>query len=149
MEERQSARDGIREGLRAGMDILAAFKEAVEEALGEMKERGDISPDRAREAIRTTMQRAQEAMDLARERLDFVPRREFEALREEVAALQHELRAHTGAPPEGAEVRKQDGTGTGGERAPETANGGGTAESGGAAAESMPPHLTVEEDEAG
>jgi len=80
-----------REGLRAWLGVLDAFKEAIDETIEEIRQRGGPSPERAREAMRKTMQRAQSAMGEARERLDFVPRREFEALREEVADLRRRV----------------------------------------------------------
>jgi polyhydroxyalkanoate synthesis regulator phasin len=80
-----------REGFRAWLGVLDAFKEAIEETIQEIRERGGPSPERAREAMRSTLKRAQAAVDEARERLDFVPRREFEALREEVAELKRRV----------------------------------------------------------
>ncbi|HEX7089745.1 MAG TPA: hypothetical protein VF192_06385 [Longimicrobiales bacterium] len=80
-----------REGFRAWLGVLDAFKEAIDETIQEIRERGTPSPERAREAMRSTMKRAQAAMGEARERLDFVPRREFEALRDEVAELRRRV----------------------------------------------------------
>jgi len=74
-----------REGLRAWLGVLDAFKEAIDETIEEIRQRGAPSPERAREAMRRTMQRAQSAMGEARERLGFVPRRDFEGLGEEGA----------------------------------------------------------------
>lgn len=82
--------DNLREGVRTVAGILGALKDAVEESFDELRARGDLSPERAREAARATMQRAQEELEGVRDRLDFVSRREFEALRAEVDAL----RAH-------------------------------------------------------
>ena len=48
----------------------------------------DLSPERAKEAVRSTMERAQRAVEETRERLDFVPRRDFDALRDRVSALE-------------------------------------------------------------
>lgn len=79
--------DEVREGIRAGLGILGALKDAVEETVQDMLDRGELSPDRAREAVRSTMDRAQTAFEDARTRLDFVPRREFEMLQGELAAL--------------------------------------------------------------
>jgi polyhydroxyalkanoate synthesis regulator phasin len=94
MADQQKPSDGIRDGLKAGIGILAALKDAIEETIDEMRARGDITPERAKEAVRSTMQRAQEAMGDAREKLDFVPRKEFEALKDEVAQLRTRLAAH-------------------------------------------------------
>jgi polyhydroxyalkanoate synthesis regulator phasin len=83
--------EGLREGVRTLTGVLGAFAEAIEQTFGELRETGDLSSERAREAARTTVQRAQEAVDGLRERLDLVPRREFEVLRDEVAALRSEI----------------------------------------------------------
>lgn len=88
---RGSVGDEVREGIRAGLGILSALKDAVEETVQDMLDRGELSPERAREAVRTTMDRAQSAFDEARTRLDFVPRREFEALQAEVAELRRRV----------------------------------------------------------
>ncbi|MFS8637399.1 MAG: hypothetical protein FWJ74_04890 [Gemmatimonadota bacterium] len=87
----QQAREATREWIRATTGILAAFKEAIEETIEEIRERGDLSPERAKEAVRSTMDRAQRAFEETRERFDFVPRREFEALRDRVAALEKRI----------------------------------------------------------
>jgi polyhydroxyalkanoate synthesis regulator phasin len=91
----------FRDGVRAVTGILGALKDAIEETFDDLRERGDISPERAREAARSTMRKAQEAMDDVRDRVDFVSRREYDELRAEVAALRAQLEAHTrshGAP---------------------------------------------------
>lgn len=93
-KKRPEAGDAFREGVRAVTGILGALREAVEQTFDELKEKGDISPERAREAAQSTMRRAQEAVEEVRERLEFVPRREFEALKQEVATLRQELEAH-------------------------------------------------------
>jgi polyhydroxyalkanoate synthesis regulator phasin len=87
---------GIGEGIRSGIGILAAFREAVEETITEALERNDVRPDRAREAVGTAMERMQTAFDDVRERVDVVPRKEFDALRAEVEALRARLEALEG-----------------------------------------------------
>jgi polyhydroxyalkanoate synthesis regulator phasin len=96
--------DNLREGVRTVAGILGALKDAVEESFDELRQRGDLSPERAREAARSTVQRAQEEMEGLRDRLDFVSRRELEAvqadvaaLRAEVASLRSQLDTHTRA----------------------------------------------------
>jgi polyhydroxyalkanoate synthesis regulator phasin len=96
---RGSVGDEVREGIRAGIGILSALKDAIEETVQEMADRGELSQDRAREAVRTTMSRAQAAFDDARIRMDFVPRREFDALKAEVADLRARLARHESAHP--------------------------------------------------
>lgn len=108
-KRRSSMGDEVREGLRAGLGILSALKDAIEETVEDMMERGELSPERAREAVRTTMDRAQSAFDDARMRLDFVPRREFDALAARVAALEARLDQHAGA----ADAHHEHGPGSG------------------------------------
>jgi len=93
-KKRTDPGEAFREGVRAVTGILGALRDAVEQTFDELKERGDLSPERAREAARDTMRRAQEAVEDVKERLEFVPRREFEELRAQVAALRQELDAH-------------------------------------------------------
>lgn len=82
-----SGRGGLGDGLRTGVGILMAFKEAVEETVEDALNRGDLSPEGARAAMKDATDRLQQTMEEARDRFDFVPRREFEALRAEVAEL--------------------------------------------------------------
>ncbi len=91
MADEQRRRPGIGEGIKAGLGILSAFKEAVEETFQEAVERGDMKPDRARAAVQEAVRRAQGTFDDVRERLDAVPRREFDELRAEVEALRAEM----------------------------------------------------------
>jgi hypothetical protein len=98
-KQRASVGDELREGLRAGIGILSALKDAIEETVQDMADRGELSEDRAREAVRTTMARVQSAFDDARVRFDFVPRREFEALKAEVADMRSRLARHEAAHP--------------------------------------------------
>lgn len=90
-DQRRRDSDPIREGVRAVTGILGALKDAIEETFDELKQQGDLSPEKAREAARSTMKRAQDAVDDVRDRLDFVSRREFDALRAEVGELRRRL----------------------------------------------------------
>lgn len=90
--------DPFRDGVRAVTGILGALKDAIEEQFDDLRAQGDLAPDKAREAARSTMRKAQETVDEMRDRLDFVPRREFDALKAEVEALTRRLDAHQGAP---------------------------------------------------
>ena len=87
------AKEGIKEGVRAVTGILAALKDAIEETIDDIKVRGDLDPNRAKQAAKDTMNRAQTAFDEMRERVDFVPRKEFDALRAEVDALRARVAA--------------------------------------------------------
>lgn len=81
------AKEGIKEGVRAVTGILAALRDAIEETIGDIKERGDLDPDRVKQAAKDTMHRAEGAFEDMKERVDFVARKDFEALRAEVEAL--------------------------------------------------------------
>lgn len=102
MDEQQQRRDDrSREGMSAWAGVLDAFREAIEETVEELRQRSDISPEGAKDAMRTGMRRAESAFGQARERLDFVPRREFESLRADVDELRRRLDASEGgAPPQ-------------------------------------------------
>ncbi len=86
-------RPSIGEGIRSGVGVLAAFKEAIEETIQEANARGDLSPDRAKQFLGDALHRAQETVGEVRERLEWVPRKEFEALQAEVAELRRRLDA--------------------------------------------------------
>ena len=88
---RRDMGDDVREGIKAGLGILSALKDAIEETVEDMMDRGELSQDRAREAVRTTMERAQAAFDDARTRFEFVPRREFEEIAEDVRELRRRV----------------------------------------------------------
>ena len=83
----------VSEGLRAGIGVLTAFKEAIEETIEEAMDRGDLRPERAKAALGAAMGRAQDAVEEVRERIDVIPRREFDDLRAEVAELRRRLAA--------------------------------------------------------
>ena len=87
--------DNLREGVRTVAGILGALKDAVEETFDDLRTHGDLSPEKAREAARATMQRAQEELETMRGRFDFVSRREFDELRAEVATLRARLDTHS------------------------------------------------------
>jgi polyhydroxyalkanoate synthesis regulator phasin len=113
-QTRREPGDPFREGVRAITGILGALKDAIEETFDELRQEGDLSPERAREAARSTVRKAQEAVDDVRDRLDFVPRREFEQLREEVAELRQRLDALRGSAPPPEDSGPGGGGGTAG-----------------------------------
>ena len=90
-EEQQPPRMGIGQGIRQGIGVLTAFKEAIEETIQEAVDRGDLRPERAKEALSTALGRAQEAVGDVRERLEWASHRELEELRAEVAELRQRL----------------------------------------------------------
>ena len=75
----ESSRQGLEE--RAVTGILGALRDAIEGTFDDISTKGDMSPDRAKEAAKDTMNRAQDAMEKVRDRLDFATRSELEELR--------------------------------------------------------------------
>jgi polyhydroxyalkanoate synthesis regulator phasin len=90
-EQQEQRKMGIGKGIRQGIGVLTAFKEAIEETIQEAVDRGDLKPERAKEALSGALHRAQEAVGDVRERLEWVPRREFDELRAEVSDLRGRL----------------------------------------------------------
>ena len=86
-DEKKTKREGFTGGINKGIGILSAVKEAIEETIKEARDRGDLSSDRARELMKNSLNRVQEATDGARERFDFVSRKEFDELEARVKAL--------------------------------------------------------------
>ena len=93
-DDRPPPRGGIAEGLRTGLGVLAAFRDAVEETIDEAVARGDLSPERAKSVVREAAGRVQVSLEEVRERLDVVvPRREFDLLRMELDELRARVEA--------------------------------------------------------
>lgn len=95
-DDKKSTKDKVSDGIKQGIGVLSAFKDALEETISEARERGDLSPERAKEVMRSALTKAQEAAGEARERLDFVSQKEFDALALRVAALEEKLRGAEG-----------------------------------------------------
>jgi polyhydroxyalkanoate synthesis regulator phasin len=92
-ESSRSQRFG--DGIKQGIGVLSAFKDALEETIQEARDRGDLSAERAKDVVKEALDRAQTAAEGARERLDFVPQSQvdglsgaLEALRDRVAELE-------------------------------------------------------------
>lgn len=83
----KGARERVGEGIRSGIGILSAFKDALEETIQEARERGDLSTERAKEVLRETFAKAQTAASGARERLDFATHGDLEELEKALSAL--------------------------------------------------------------
>jgi polyhydroxyalkanoate synthesis regulator phasin len=118
-DERKSAREKVSDGIKQGIGVLSAFKDALEETINEARERGDLSSDRAKEAMKGALSRAQEAAEGARERLDFVTQRDFDALgdvvegiRARVAALEDRFGGSAGDPAAEEEREEEETTGS-------------------------------------
>jgi polyhydroxyalkanoate synthesis regulator phasin len=105
-QDDKGARQKMSEGIRSGIGVLSAFKDALEETIQEARDRGDLSTDRAKQVMKEALNKAQTAASGARERLDFVNQTEFEALtgvveslRERVEALEESVRVSSGEGP--------------------------------------------------
>jgi polyhydroxyalkanoate synthesis regulator phasin len=90
-QKRTDPGDAFREGVRALTAILGAFKDAIEQTFEDLTKRGDLSPERARDAASDAMKRVQEAVEDMRGRLDFVTRREFDAVKQQVSELRTQV----------------------------------------------------------
>jgi polyhydroxyalkanoate synthesis regulator phasin len=132
-QKRTDPGDTFREGVRAVSGILGAFKDAIEQTFNDLTERGDISPDRAKDAARDAMKRAQEAVDDMRGRLEFVPRREFDALKADVDGLRAQVERHLTQGGHQTPGTGGFGTGGAGGTGPTSPGGGGTGGTGGGA----------------
>lgn len=97
-EQRRSGLGGIGDGIRTGIGILNAVREAVEETLESAVQRGDLSPESVRQTMREAFDRVQDGFEGARDRLDFVPRAEVDELRSELAALRERVARLEGSP---------------------------------------------------
>jgi len=95
----KSAREKVSSGIRDGLGMLSAFKDALEETLQEARDRGDLSADKAKEVMKDALGKAQNAAGDARDRLDLVSQKEFDGLsavvdsiRDRVSALEEHFR---------------------------------------------------------
>ena len=104
----------VSDGIKQGLGVLSALKDAIEEAITDARERGDLTPERAREAVRSAMGRVQEAAGDARERLDFVSRKDFDQLKDQLAELKvrlENLERRAAQGPGAGPARPEDGSG--------------------------------------
>lgn len=92
-DEKKSARDKVSDGIKQGIGVLSAFKDALEETINEARERGDLSPEKAKDVMKSALHRAQEAAEGAKDRLDFVGQKEFDALSEAVDRIRERVSA--------------------------------------------------------
>jgi polyhydroxyalkanoate synthesis regulator phasin len=90
-EERRGTRQRMSDGIKQGIGVLSAFKDALEETIQEARERGDLSTERAKSVMKDALGRAQSAASGAREKLDFVHQAELDALRAQIEALQNRV----------------------------------------------------------
>ena len=114
-DEKRTARERVSEGFNKGLGVLSAFKEALDETIADARERGDLSSDRAKEAMKGAMSRAREATSEARERFDFATQQEFDGLSKRVSNLEERVREHFGGAtaeaPKNEEATSEDADG--------------------------------------
>ena len=89
----QERSGSISDGIRTGIGVLTALKDAIEETIDEAIARGDLSPERAKTVVRDAADRLQSSLEDVRERIDVVSRKEFDALRAEADALRLRVEA--------------------------------------------------------
>ena len=100
-EEKKGARAKVSDGIKQGIGVLSAFKDALEETINEARERGDLSADRAKEVMKDALSRAQGAAAGAKERLDFVTQKELDALGDVVEGIRERVAALAASEPVG------------------------------------------------
>lgn len=106
-EDKKTTRAKVSDGIKQGIGVLSAFKDALEETIQEARDRGDLSTERAKEVMKDALHKAQNVAEGAKDHLDLVTQKEFDSLRdavevikEKVSALEANLR---GEEPGGAE----------------------------------------------
>ena len=79
------------DGIRQGIGVLSAFKDALEETIQEARDRGDLSADRAKEVMKDALGKAQVAAEEAKTRLDFATQVDMDAVRTTVESMKGRL----------------------------------------------------------
>jgi polyhydroxyalkanoate synthesis regulator phasin len=90
-EEGKSDRKSASGGIKQGLGILSALKDAIEETIQDARDRGDLNPDRARDLVKKALGRAQDAAGDARSRLEELKERELPSVREAVEDLKRRV----------------------------------------------------------
>ena len=90
--EDRAGKRSMGDGIKEGLGVLSAFRDALEETIQEARDRGDLSTDRAKEVMKETLGRAQTAAAEARGRLDFATQAELETVKSAVDAMQDRLK---------------------------------------------------------
>jgi len=89
----KSARQKVGDGIRQGIGVLSAFKDALEETIQEARERGDLSGERAKEAMKSALDKAQTAASDAREKFDFATQADLESVQKKLDSLNARIAA--------------------------------------------------------
>lgn len=95
-QEPRKAKEKVSDAANRGLGMLSAFKEALEETINEARERGDLTTDRAKDAVRTAFEKAKAASSDARDKFDFVSQADFDGLAARVADLEQKVRSRVG-----------------------------------------------------
>ena len=92
-EDQKTARGKVSDGIKQGIGVLSAFKDALEETIQEAKARGDISTERAKDVMKSALHKAQEAAGEAKDRLDLVTQKDFDGLKDAVDVIKDKVSA--------------------------------------------------------
>ena len=85
--EGKSARKRVEDGIRQGVGVLSALKEAIQEVF----ESEDLQVDRAKQAMKGAIESAQAVASNVRKGFESVNRAEVDALRERVVVLEQSV----------------------------------------------------------
>ena len=89
--ESKSTRAKMGDGIKQGIGVLSAFRDALEETIQEARDRGDISTERAKEVMKDALDKAQTAGERARDRLDFANQTDMEAVKGAIDAVRQRV----------------------------------------------------------
>ncbi len=90
-DDSKSARAKMGDGIKQGIGVLSAFKDAIEETIQEARDRGDLSTERAKEVMKEALDKAQTVGERARDRLDFANQTEVDSLKGAMQAVRQRL----------------------------------------------------------
>ena len=83
----KTRREAIEDRVKQGLGVLGTMRDAIEETIREVRERGDLSPEHAKEVVRGALDKAQEKAGEARDAFDFVKQKDFDGLQSLVGDL--------------------------------------------------------------
>lgn len=90
-DDSKSARAKMGDGIKQGIGVLSAFKDAIEETIQEARDRGDLSTERAKEVMKEALDKAQTVGERARDKLDFANQTEVDSLKGAMQAVRKRL----------------------------------------------------------
>ena len=92
--ENKRAREEIEDGIRQGIGILSAFKDAFDITIQEALEHRDVPTDRAKQVMKDAIKKAQAAASNAWKGCEGVNRSELDVLRKWLLALEERVLGH-------------------------------------------------------